>query len=185
MSRGVKAVVLCEDLQHAVFVRAFLYCRGFTRHDLDVRVSPSGDAKQFVRERFATELTALRRYPGTGRILVVLTDADNLSVIDRLRTLQEACISRGVAPPEAGEPVFCFVPKWEIENWLAYLRGEVVNEERSSYSKLKFESDAYPVVEHLADMCQNGQLLPEPPPSLDASCSTHARLLEFLRHRSG
>lgn len=182
MARNVKLVIVCEDLMHAVFVRAFLYRRGLKRHQLTFKPLPSGgDAKQHVCRGVCRELAELRRNPGRNRGLMYLTDADNLTVDERRQRVISACEELQVSPPQADEPVFGFIPKWEIENWLAYLRGESVDETSNRYHKYKkCESEAYPLIEGLADKCDN-QDLPDAPPSLATACRDYPRFLQWLR----
>lgn len=70
------------------------------------------------------------------------------------------------------------VPTWNIETWLAYLRGESVDESRDDYPRLdKSESGCQPQVEALAEMCRRRELREPPPPSLTAACrEVRARL---------
>jgi len=107
---------------------------------------------------------------------MVMTDADNLSTAERLRTLRTACEESG----ETIDGAFCFVPKWEIETWIAYLSDQVVDENRPDYPKLKFESLAIPLAEALALRCQTNQPDTSAPPSLQEACRTFARMRERL-----
>ncbi len=86
-------------------------------------------------------------------------------------------------PPYADEPVFAVIPKWEIENWLAYLRGEPVDEESSGYDKYRGrESAIYPLVEQLADSCDQ-QDLPNAPTSLETTCGDYPRFRKWIKSR--
>lgn len=183
MARRVRLVIVCEDILHATFMRAFLFARGFTRHQLTFKQADSGagDAKKRVGELVCRELQAIRKFAGKGLIYVV--DADNLTVAERRRTMEDACEDAGVDPPRLGEAVFAVIPKWEIENWLAYLRGEPVDEDSNRYEKYrKCESDVYPLVRRLAEMCQR-QNLPDAPPSLAAACSDYPRFCDWIKSK--
>lgn len=184
MGRGVRLVIVCEDLLHEVFVRAFLYRRGFTSHDLQFEKAPAGqgDAKQCVRERLPVEVAAMRKFGSSTRGVLCLTDADNLSPAQRMQSLDTCCQSQNVPPRSANEPVFYFVPKWEIENWLEYLRSGMCDEGKNIYDKYRNrESDIYPLVERLADMCAAGKLTGTPPVSLVAACAEYSRLRQWAR----
>lgn len=181
LARNVRLVIVCEDILHATFIRAFLYKRGFTRQQLTFRQAESGrgDAKQRVVGLVCRELQAVRKFAGKG--LIYLTDADNMSVSERRRTVEHACTEAGIEPPRPEEAVFAVIPKWEIENWLAYLRGETVDESRGDYPKYRnCESDIYPLVEQLADMCDERRL-PLAPPSLATACADYPRFQEWIR----
>ena len=77
--RRVRAVLLCEDLQHAVLVRRFFEKRGWDRRWWRVEMAPPGhgSAERFVRERYPLELASLRKFGGHGAALVVMIDGDN------------------------------------------------------------------------------------------------------------
>lgn len=176
-------VVVCEDILHETFMRAFLYQRGFERRQLTFKraAAGAGDAKQQVYARVCRELQAVRKFRGKGLIYVI--DADNLSVVERRRAVEDACQAAGMDPPRPDEGVFAVIPKWEIENWLAYLRGEDVDENSNRYQKFRrCESAVYPLAERLADRCDQ-QDLSEPPPSLAAACADYPRFREWIsRH---
>ncbi|MEW6741785.1 MAG: hypothetical protein AB1486_03415 [Planctomycetota bacterium] len=66
-------------------------------------------------------------------------------------------------------------------SWIAYLRGETVDEDSNRYEKFsKREADIYPWVERLAEMCDS-QELPNAPPSLTAACADYPRSREWSR----
>jgi len=185
MPRKVDLVIVCEDTLHETFMRAFLYRRGFTAHDLTFRKAPhgQGDAKQNVCELLCKELAAIRRFASPGRGLVFVMDADNLTTDARRRCIEEACKALDVPPPAEEEPVFGIIPKWEIENWLAYLRDEAVDEQSNAYNKYTgCESKVYPLAERLADMCERKEL-PGAPPSLVKACAVYAKFTQWRKAR--
>ena len=184
MSRGVQAVVVCEDRQHEVFVRAFLLRRKFDRHKLRFEIARQGkgDAKQFVRERFVLEVSALRTYSGERRMLIAMTDADNLSTAERRDSLIQACKTEKCDPPAAEDPIYIFTPKWEIETWLKFLRDGEADESVNNLPKLIEPSDAYPLVNRLVDdMCDRQEIPSNSPPSLKLACKEYERMRDFLK----
>lgn len=175
--RHVRAVVLCEDLQHEVFLRRFLKASGRGTRQLRIVKAPPGrgSAEQFVRETYARELAALRR-PGATSLLIVMIDGDNRGVRTRQRELQAACESAGVQPREQSEHVLILVPTWRIETWLAYLAGETVDETDRNCPRLAREADCQSHVNTLVEMCRRGRLRTPAPASLSAACEEYARL---------
>lgn len=176
MSRRVQIVVLCEDLQHAVFVRRFLKKAGWPTRRLREEIAPPGrgSGEQFVRERFPVELTAHRtNCSRVAAALVVMIDGDNQGPRKRTDSLAQACQSSGVETPRPDERVAVFIPTWNIETWIAYLDGTSVEENKDDYPRLARERDCQPRVNHLWDMCQRGELRPPSPPSLDAACTEY------------
>ncbi len=174
MSGPAKITILCEDLQQACFVRRFLLNRGWGRDDLrePPRRQGQGSGEQYVRERFPDELKAYRRKANHLRNgLVVVIDADTKSVADRIRDFETACKDKAVEPRQKNDKVLYVIPKRNIETWLAYLRGEKVDEDTEK-KRLKHgnESDCHPDVDKLDAMCKKGELATAPPPSLERCC---------------
>ena len=67
------------------------------------------------------------------------------------------------------ERVLLVIPKRNIETWLAYLRGEAVDEE-TEYRRYDCESRCRADVDRLDEMCGRGELENVPPPSLERCC---------------
>ena len=171
---SVKIVLLCEDLQTATFIRRFLRERGFQPHDLRVEVAPPGlgSGEQWVRDRYPHELTARRKM---NTVLIVGTDADSMSVADRIATLDRQCRNNSVPVREAHEPVIMAVPKRNIETWFAYLRGENPDED-GTYARYHHESMCRDDVKNLAPMCAKQQLRQPVPPSLLSACTEFTKM---------
>jgi hypothetical protein len=180
MSReGVHAVVLCEDTQTECFIRRFLLRQGWNRHKIRWKTLPAGEGSGlvWVRENFVKELNAYRsRNPRMDTCLIIAADADNLTVEQRIQTFRKASVEAGISFRQEGEKVAFIVPRRNIETWLAYLRGEPVNE-TDACRKYEDESDCQPQVAVLDEMCRKGVLKPEPaPPSLVSACLEFSRL---------
>lgn len=172
---SVRIVLLCEDLQLATFMRRFLKRRGWQAHEIREEIAPpgQGSGEQWVRERYPHELTAIRTRGNTA--LVVGTDADLLSVTERIASLDRQCQAQGVQQRTGQEPVIMVVPKRNIETWFAYLRGDAVNE-GDVYPRYVNESDCRDDVRHLDEMCRSQHLRASPPPSLLATCTEYNKM---------
>jgi len=120
-----RAVVLCEDRAHWHFARAYLDKRGWNTHQLQPKISPSGggSAEQWVRNKYPQELQAHRAKAGEEVALIVIVDADMRSRDEHIVSLEKM----GTRRPE--DRVAFFVPRRNIETWIAYLEGESVDEE--------------------------------------------------------
>jgi len=92
-----------------------------------------GSASQYVRERFPEQVKACRGSLGrrASCLLIVLTDADNLTVAERERTLQDELIEADQAAVEQSEPIVVLIPKWQVETWIKCLLGQIVSEDDS------------------------------------------------------
>lgn len=179
---SVKLVSLCEDQQIACFIRRFLKQCGWKTHEIREVIAPSGQGsgEQWVRERYPSELAAIRGRGGVA--LIVGTDADTLAVAARIASLDEICRNQNVQPRTPQEPVAMVVPKRNIETWFAYLRGVSVNES-DTYPRYPNESDCRGDVRELVKMC-NAAVLRQPTPfSLDIACNEYKRL-DAMRKKS-
>jgi len=178
---SARIILLCEDSQTDVFVRRFLRHRRIRGRDITTYPLPAGQqsGEQWVRERYPRQLKAIRRRSGVCLITVI--DADTLSASERRDQLQAECESQGIPPAQPDDPVLVFVPRRNLETWLAYLEGKEVNE-RDSYPKLKREGDCARHANELVRMCRKEQRLREPAPrSLHEACEEYARLTTILR----
>lgn len=173
---SVQVVLLCEDLQLATFIRRFLKQRGWQARDIREVIARSGQGsgEQCVRKQYPKELNALRkRHSKTA--LIVGTDADEMSVADRIATLDTECQDQGIPKRETQDPVVMVVPKRNIETWFAYLRGESTNED-DTYRRYRNESDCRDDVRVLDEMCQSRKLRNPAPPSLLAACDEYKKM---------
>jgi hypothetical protein len=101
---------------------------------------------------------------------VAVIDADVRDTQDRVRDFDSACSDQGQRPRQADDLVLFVIPKRNIETWLAYLRGEGVDES-TAYARYARESECQPNVERLDEMCRRGNLEGVPPASLQSCCT--------------
>ena len=183
VSPPAEIVLLCEDRQQEVFVRRFLqryfqYPRGKLNHLLRIEMSPPGlgAADNYVRGKFPAEVKAHRRRGDPSRTrLIAMADGDKLGPAARVRQLADACRQQGIAARTDAEKIAVFVPTWNIETWIEWLRGHEVDEGRKDYPKLPRESECQPQVNELTKMCKSGKLRQPAPPSLSAGCTEFRR----------
>ena len=179
MSRdAVGVVILSEDIQSECFIRRFLNRRGWDRRQIRAETLPrgQGSGEQWVREKFISELKAYRsRSSRAATCLIVASDADDKTVDERIQTFRNMCAEAGVGFRNEGERVAFIIPRRNIETWLAYLRGEAVNE-IDRYPKYGFESECRDQVVRLDEMCRQQRLAPPPPPSLESACNEFKRI---------
>ena len=159
-----KITVLCEDKQHASFIRRFFKKRNRRIHA--VLKSGAGAGDQFVRDNFPEQLDAVRK---RGGVLVTMVDSDRYDIEERQKQLNRACEQRNVLPRNSNDKVAVFVPMRNIETWLAYLNGDPVNE-TDSYPRLERERDCRKQADALVQMCDKGKLNSPAPTSLEAAC---------------
>jgi hypothetical protein len=82
-----------------------------------------------VLTQFAKEVRAYRKRSAKARTaLIVVIDADTLTVQARLRQLAQALEEREAAAVRKPEQIAQLVPKRNVETWILCLTGEVVDE---------------------------------------------------------
>ncbi len=170
--RRVQTVILCEDRRHEVFVRRFLKQTGRAdARTTTVRRSPKGRGcgAQFVLQHFPEEVQAYRsKSHHLSLCLIVVIDADNLSVQDRVRRLEESLDAAGQSGRAPDERIVIVVPKRNIETWIRYLGGADFDES-TSYPKLARESNCMPGVRKLVELYPNS-IRNDAPASLQCAC---------------
>lgn len=174
VTRRVAWVVLCEDEQHFAFARRFLELLG--RPELRQTRKVLGPGHAGVREKLPNELEMIRKRGDTAALLVIL-DADGHPVEDRKRYVLERCPDD--SRPDARTPVAILVPERNIETWIAWLNGKVIDAS-IAYPKLRHERDCKPAVERLKEYCDAKRLPDAVPASLRAACAEFDRLLGIL-----
>jgi len=125
-------VLLVEDLNQENLLRRYLQRRGHdTRNIRPVRLrSGQGSAEQFVREKYASEVRALRsQLTRTKACLIAMIDADINSVNDRRRQLDRALLDADEVPRGPAEPILNLTPKRNVETWILCLNSTIVDEE--------------------------------------------------------
>lgn len=167
--RAARMIVLCEDLQHATFIRRLLKQLGFPKGRIRINRSRGGAADQYVRNHYSEEVEEYRRRSARIHIgLVTAIDADENQVQYRLRQLNEELDAEDLDERKHDEEICILVPKRNIETWIYALLGDEVNEQET-YTKLERESECQPAVDQLV-----GYLQDERPndliPSLERGC---------------
>lgn len=165
MSRNAQVIVLCEDKQHRCFCERLLKRMGFTNYRTLPLPAAQGAGGAYVDAKYPDEVRAQRARQNCAMSgLPVMREADNKTVQERRQDFDAALPS----PRQANEHIALFIPKWELETWLQYLRtDEYVDEGRSDYPKLRGrESECHPQVDRLLDIVGADHLPGNCPPSL-------------------
>lgn len=131
MSKPSLVIVIVEDEHHEMLARRHLKQRGMGPHQVTYLRSPSGggSAEQWVRARFAKEVSAYRnRQTRAETALVLIIDADTHTVQGRLAQLDRALEEGMVQPISNSEQIARLVPKRNVETWILCLNGQPVDE---------------------------------------------------------
>jgi len=182
-SRRVNIVLLCEDSQHEAFVKRFLSDLGWDKRQIFVTKSPlaSGSAEQWVKQRFPIELNIYRqRRQRAASAMITMIDADTKSIQERIKELEDECTKKQISFRTSGESVGIAVPKRNIETWIHFLNGSIVNEEEV-YQKLNRERDCSPAVKNLVQLCRTTGLSKDSPSSLLEACIEYNERIKPLQ----
>ncbi len=137
--RGVRITILVEDQALERFSREILLKLGYSRREL--RVTPycvgQGSAKDWVGREYLVEVRRMRSKPYQDLGLVVGTEADEQTVIQRDNRLSTDLQAAGVAPRNGDERIVLWIPKWNVETWLLYFAGDVRDENQNYKNDVK------------------------------------------------
>lgn len=178
--RRVGLVILCEDKQQEVFCRKLLTeMQWELRRPPRIEMAPGvkGSAKKYILQKFPNELAEYRtnRNRVNSKLLVVI-DGDELGVTKTLNSLSKSCENKSIEPRKNHEAVAIFVPKWNIETWLAYLDNQEIDERNKHYPRLKKPSDCQSHIRSLVEMCQRKKLREPAPESLRKACDEYRNI---------
>ena len=128
--KGVRITLIVEDQRLERFSRNVLLKSGFRRHEIRLVPYPvgQGSAKAWVESQYVAEVRIFRskRYQRLG--ILVGTEADEQTVLERRQRLAQALSEDGLTPRDPDERVCLWVPKWNIETWILYFAGEPCDE---------------------------------------------------------
>jgi DNA polymerase III psi subunit len=130
MPKPSLVIILGEDKRHQQLIFRYLRRLGLETHQMRFRGSPSGDGsgEQLVRDQFPIEVAEYRRRQANNETkLIVVTDADRLSVQERLSTLDRILQeSRADSIRPETEQIARLTPKRNIETWILCLNSILV-----------------------------------------------------------
>lgn len=126
-------MVLCEDMQMKSFIQGFLSHQGISSRKYRFRDIPAGRGcgEAYVRREYPSEVKEMKRKNYIRKALIVCLDADNRSVSERKKQLEQECIDQEMNQVQDKEsPIIIWIPKRQIETWIRFLRGEDTDESR-------------------------------------------------------
>ncbi len=128
---GVRFTILVEDRTLERFIRHCLLQLGAHPRELYVLPFPAGrgSGKQRIDLQYPREVQAYRRKRFENIALVVGTDADEQTVQQRAQRLADTLRATGCDERTDQDRIAIWIPKWNIETWLLFLKGEEVHEE--------------------------------------------------------
>ena len=157
LSNTHKYTVFCEDKLTHCFIRRFLLAQGISgRKIFPLPLPAAGCGEQYVREKLPKYLQVLRSKSYDSNVLVVAIDADKKTPLERKSQLNEACGAAQIPVRTETDKMLVFVPKRNLETWVKYFGGEVVDEEQDYAHFLNgHESDCYPAAKKMSEQFSN------------------------------
>ncbi len=133
LSKDYQYQVLCEDAQIRTFVNAFLAENGINEHKVSFCRIPGGKGcgEAYVRRELPKEVKRLKATSYIRKVLIVCTDADSNTVDECLNSLVCEVENQIRSWDRIHEPVIIWIPKRQIETWIRFLNGEIVDENMS------------------------------------------------------
>ncbi len=131
--RIASIIILAEDQEHQNLVYRYLLRAGHSDRCFR-RVSLPGNRQcgsQYVREQFSKQVSEFRGTLGrrASCMLIVITDADNLTTMQREQTLHAELDRSGSRAVGDQELIVILIPKWQVETWIKCLLGQQVSED--------------------------------------------------------
>jgi len=132
-----EVTILCEDIDQERFIREYLICRGLEEHKIKDYGNPKGrtvnNNNALIVEHYPALIKSHRRRKYRNIAVVVMIDADEDSVADKMRSLHkkldEAAGNLNKDTRLPNEKVAIFVPARNIETWFYYImEGQECNE---------------------------------------------------------
>lgn len=153
LNKDYKYLILCEDKLTQCFVRYFLKSQGINgRKIFPLKLPAATCGEEYVRKEFPRELENLRSKKYNSVVLVVAIDADALDYNKRKQQLVEACNLASVEAFSGKDKLLFFIPKRNIETWVKYFDGEIVDENTDYAHFLNgHESDCYSAAEKMSN----------------------------------
>lgn len=130
MAKPSQVIVLVEDNRQQQIIRRYLRRVGLDPHDMRFELPTSGSGEQWVREQFPVEVAAYRNRRARAQTkLIIVIDADNLTVAERLVQLDQKLREAGIELIRDAEQVAKLIPRRNVETWILCLNMIEVNED--------------------------------------------------------
>src|SRR5438477_1878846 len=131
--RVANIIILAEDKEHEILVKRYLQRAGHNDRSIRPVALPGSrqGGSQHVREQFPKQVKECRGTLGrrASCLLIVITDADNLTTLQRERTLEDELDQAGHGQIVPTEPIVILIPKWQVETWIKCALGQVISED--------------------------------------------------------
>src|SRR5579872_147940 len=151
--RVANIIILSEDQEHENLIRRYLQRAGHSDRSFRPVARPGNRlcGSQHVRERFPEQVKECRGTLGrrASCLLIVITDADNLTPPQREQTLHAEIQQAGHGPVAQTEPIVILIPKWQVETWVKCALGQTMSEEDRDSDRPPVDADQIKKAAHI------------------------------------
>jgi hypothetical protein len=170
-----QTILLCEDRLQASLVRLYIERCGLNTnepslHPIIASEQVHGGNVVWVLREFPRQLDACRKRQTRAKtLLIVVVDADSLSVDERYRDLTRALQGAELEAIAPSDPIVVLIPKRHVETWIRATTGQPTNETDDYKSDQPGKADV-----RLAAQVIHGWAHDTPPP--DENCLPSLRM---------
>lgn len=179
-------IVLCEDQAQYWFTYGYLKKLGYHRRSITQRISPGGSAQQFVKQKYAEEVTAFNSIKNSQKnaSLVVMLDADKdkyvnseMEIVDKLKNELEASLEKNQQRTREDRRAI-FVPVRNIESWIFYVEQDYkqVPDYKETYKNKVSLKPAKAAEQLYETLCKSASCPSNMPASLQDACKELERI---------
>ncbi len=166
--------LLYEGERDYNFIKHFLRNSNVSIRDFPVFKERSGSGEQYVRVTLPERLKAFRTHNFIkSNCLIVLTDADTISIEKRKQQLQKECLEKGVDYIQDGEQVIVAIPRRNLETWVQHINNPSIIDETEDFKEKTTDEECTIAAKRLADLCRNKSEVKLP--SLSRACNEFNR----------
>jgi hypothetical protein len=176
VSQAAEIILLAEDVRQRKIIHRYLTKKRGYSHRCIRTINPEvlrGETAglTFVRANYAEQVAALRTFRvHRSTVLVVVADADNETVEERIRDLDHRLVGANLSTRAREELIVLIVPRRNVETWMYFLAGNSVDE-TTEYKAQCSNLDDGEFARRFADFAYPPRnRLPDCPDSLRRTC---------------
>jgi len=154
--------ILCEDAQTRCFMIALLKKQGINRHKIYIDMAPAGTicGSQYVAQKYPDKVNDFLSRNYKNNVLIVCTDADNLSVEERVQFVENN--AKDIKYNRQEVRIIIWIPRRQIENWIHFWQertGEEIDFKHTGKPE-KCRLEAEKMSDYLSDQIAVKDIIP-------------------------
>lgn len=140
-----EVTILCEDIDQERFIREYLICQGLDDRKIKDFGNPKGrtikNNNASIVKHYPDIIKSYRKRKYRNIAVVVMIDADEYSLFDKMRSLHialdETAGNLNQDPRLPNEKVAIFIPARNIETWFYYINNDMEGQECNEITDYK------------------------------------------------